>query len=218
MQYPDIYSRCQYRTVEISPALADMQRRRVDDHSGVFDVIVGDACQSCTWKSDDSDCFVIAMEVLDNLPHDKVTRYGEINGDARWTESHVGFDTDGPFEVEEAVHDEYIVRVLDAWHRMYSQQSVAPNMRDGLNSAFDWLLMASGMPEPMYLPTGALQLFDTLHQMVPNHSLIASDFDFLPDVVVPGKMAPLVSSTVRSLYLNVYLLIFFCMCIFFMHG
>jgi hypothetical protein len=38
-----------------------------------------------------------------------------------------------------------------------------------------------------------LQLLELLHAVLPQHTLIAADFDALPDVVVPGRNAPLVS-------------------------
>ena len=47
----------------------------------------------------------------------------------------------------------------------------------------------------IFLPTGALQLFDTLHTVRPNHRLLAADFDFLPETVIQGKNAPLVATT-----------------------
>lgn len=46
----------------------------------------------------------------------------------------------------------------------------------------------------MYLPTSSLALLDALHSVRPSHTLIAADFDALPDVQVPGINAPLVSS------------------------
>ena len=47
----------------------------------------------------------------------------------------------------------------------------------------------------VFLPTGALRLFDALHDTHPNHRIIAVDFDSLPDVKIPGRNAPLVSQT-----------------------
>ena len=49
-----------------------------------------------------------------------------------------------------------------------------------------------------YLPTACLALMDLLHTTRPHHTLIAADFNTLPDVVIPGTCAPLVSSLVRT--------------------
>ena len=53
--------------------------------------------------------------------------------------------------------------------------------------------------EAVYLPTGALKLFRTLHAARPNHILLANDFDSLPDVRIPGRHAPLIAETVCAL-------------------
>lgn len=50
--------------------------------------------------------------------------------------------------------------------------------------------------EVMFLPTTALQLMQTIWAERPCHSIIAADFDELPDVVIDGLNAPLVASTV----------------------
>ncbi len=61
-------------------------------------------------------------------------------------------------------------------------------------------LSPAGDPEgeAVYLPTGCLQLLDTLHRVRPRHHLIAADFDALPEVIIPGQNAPLVATTVRQ--------------------
>jgi hypothetical protein len=52
---------------------------------------------------------------------------------------------------------------------------------------------AAGDPSNVWLPTRCLQLLELLHAVLPHHTLIAADFDSLPDVKVSGKNAPLVS-------------------------
>jgi hypothetical protein len=51
----------------------------------------------------------------------------------------------------------------------------------------------AGGPDVAFLPTRALALLDALHAARPRHTLIAADFDGLPDVRIPGANAPLVS-------------------------
>lgn len=48
----------------------------------------------------------------------------------------------------------------------------------------------------MFVPTASLALLDIIHGLRPNHSLIAADFDALPDVSVAGTNAPLVAEKV----------------------
>ena len=51
--------------------------------------------------------------------------------------------------------------------------------------------------EIVFLPTRTLALLDALCAALPAHTLLAADFDALPDRVLPGTNAPLVASTVR---------------------
>ena len=49
----------------------------------------------------------------------------------------------------------------------------------------------------LYLPTRTLTLLDALCAALPAHTLLAADFDALPDTSLPGVNAPLVATTVR---------------------
>lgn len=57
-------------------------------------------------------------------------------------------------------------------------------------------LWAKVFPKPRrcWLPTGCLKLLKVLHGALPKMSLFASDFNYLPDVKIPGERAPLVST------------------------
>lgn len=49
------------------------------------------------------------------------------------------------------------------------------------------------------MTTSLQQLLEVLHRAIPNMSLIASDFSYLPDVHIAGDRAPLVSTKVKYL-------------------
>jgi hypothetical protein len=66
-------------------------------------------------------------------------------------------------------------------------QSLSPESRTKVNE------------DIMFVPTGSMALMETIHDARPNHSIIAADFDYLPDVTIPGKNAPLVSEKVNLL-------------------
>ncbi|KFM25866.1 hypothetical protein F751_1480 [Auxenochlorella protothecoides] len=77
--HPSIYADCRYSIVEISAALAATQAARLGADSGHarrFDVQRRDATRADDWPAHPGPCFVLAMEVLDNLAHDLVTRRG----------------------------------------------------------------------------------------------------------------------------------------------
>ncbi|GBF96788.1 hypothetical protein Rsub_09644 [Raphidocelis subcapitata] len=65
--------------------------------------------------------------------------------------------------------------------------------RSWLQRVVDAALGSGGGPEAVWLPTRCLELLDALHAARPRHTLIAADFDALPDVALPGANAPLVS-------------------------
>lgn len=73
--HPTVYASCHYTCIEISPALAALQQQRVaheGGHGDKFSVRRGDACDHSTWgPASQEQCFVLAMEVLDNMPHDR---------------------------------------------------------------------------------------------------------------------------------------------------
>lgn len=72
---PDVYRTATYTSVEVSSRLADRQRRRLwgAGHSERYTVEERDA--SAPWpRMHDAPCFVMALEVMDNLPHDRVVR------------------------------------------------------------------------------------------------------------------------------------------------
>ena len=74
---PDLFSRCKYLLVEISESLADVQRRNLSD-LGAERVEVIHSCAS-EWAAERSSSqqlegpwFITLLEVLDNLPHDRL--------------------------------------------------------------------------------------------------------------------------------------------------
>eukprot|EP00191_Tetraselmis_sp_GSL018_P003404 CAMPEP_0177611364 /NCGR_PEP_ID=MMETSP0419_2-20121207/20447_1 /TAXON_ID=582737 /ORGANISM="Tetraselmis sp., Strain GSL018" /LENGTH=351 /DNA_ID=CAMNT_0019107079 /DNA_START=334 /DNA_END=1389 /DNA_ORIENTATION=+ len=181
----EIYASARYTSVEISEELADRQRSKVEvfgGHAGKFKVQVGDATSKETWKKSESLCYVVALEVLDNLPHDRVVKRPD-----EWCETHVLQEAEHqpPREVLKPVKDPTISRCLEALE---------------LDSKIQGSLLGRLVPwleseQPVFLPTSCLELLEALHDRRPRHCLIAADFDALPDVVIPGKSAPLVSTT-----------------------
>ena len=74
---PDLYADCRYTGVDASQdACANFEARVRDAHPGVASAVVADARSEWTLPTDfqDESCptVVFALELLDNLPHDKV--------------------------------------------------------------------------------------------------------------------------------------------------
>ncbi|CAL8470142.1 g9684 [Coccomyxa elongata] len=197
---PDVYREVDYRMVEISPVLAQLQERTVADvggHSDHFQVECRDAADLRGWdgsKGDDP-CFLLLMEVMDNCPHDRVHRESPSQP---WLQTaireHKGSDSPpSASAVEETLQplsDDLIQQCLAVgpwehngkpfWHRL-----------------LDWAVDAGshGAENTIFLPTGCMVLLDTLIKARPFHCVLAADFDHLPETRIPGKNAPLVATT-----------------------
>jgi SAM-dependent methyltransferase len=208
---PELYAGCRYTCVEISPALGALQRRRVAGEGGHapprFAVRVGDAAAAAAWGGASPEpCFVMMMEVLDNLPHDRVWRQGP-GGD--WHQTLVRSTAEGDADAsrpglarreafDEAVApvgDPLIRRCLEAFEAQGGLDGSGQGVQASLARLLRLAVGGGSGGDAAFLPTGALRLFDALHAVRPNHRLVAADFDALPEVVVDGWNAPLVATT-----------------------
>ncbi|KAG6549180.1 hypothetical protein Mapa_009165 [Marchantia paleacea] len=189
-----IYDTMTYTSVEISGELAKKQYQKVvtgEDNRQQFRVERRNASDRSGWGAAKKEsCFVIMLEVLDNLPHDLVYRE---TSRSPWMEKWVLERTDGevpglPVEISKPLQDDLIIRCLEA---MKGDPVQSRSIFRTLKNTVVKLLNAS---ELLWIPTGCLKLLETLYSARPNMTLIASDFSFLPDVKVAGEGAPLVSS------------------------
>ncbi|KAJ3693928.1 hypothetical protein LUZ60_009408 [Juncus effusus] len=185
---PKVYNNMTYTCVEISPSLAERQRETVGEvksHLSKFRVECRDAADKNGWGSKDNQpCWVIMLEVLDNLPHDLV--YSP-NQASPWMEVWLERvnNSSQVSEIYKPLQDPLISRCMEI---IETHKGTKKNLISKVLSKI--------IPKPRrtWLPTGCLKLMETLHSSMPNMSLIASDFSFLPDVTIAGDRAPLVSS------------------------
>ncbi|KAI4370458.1 hypothetical protein MLD38_018811 [Melastoma candidum] len=184
-----VYNTMTYTSVEISSSLAGIQRSTVGEvssHALKHTVECRDATDQLGWgKIDQQPCWVIMLEVLDNLPHDLV--YAE-NQVSPWMEVWVEKqqDRDMLFELYKPLTDPLIAHCLE----MIKEKETASNgplLKRMWSKVFP-------RPRKCWLPTGCLKLLEVLHKALPKMSLIVSDFSYLPDVRIAGERAPLVST------------------------
>uniref|UniRef100_A0A7C8YXW1 Protein arginine methyltransferase NDUFAF7 n=1 Tax=Opuntia streptacantha TaxID=393608 RepID=A0A7C8YXW1_OPUST len=204
---PRVYNNMSYISVEISPSLAETQKEtvgQVQSHMSRFRVECRDAADRTGWAGNvqHEPCWVIMLEVLDNLPHDLI--YAE-NQASPWKEVWVDKRPEKltPSEVFRPLEDPLIsccIEILDE-DIVAKESGVVSAVRSIWSKAFP-------KPRRCWLPTGCLKLMEALHSALPKMSLIASDFSYLPEVKIPGIRAPLVSTKIdgRSIdhdnYLN----------------
>ncbi|GAQ79199.1 hypothetical protein KFL_000260150 [Klebsormidium nitens] len=226
-----------YTSIEISESLAAEQRKTVHakrQHQSKFKVEVRNAADVAAWgPPSDEPCFVIMLEVLDNLPHDRVFRSSRHDPwlqtmvtssqpgltsatpspDSSIPPSEVQDPSSSPLQFRELlapVRDPLIRRCLAALEPGGSEagplsgteppdgtEPVKANVTGLLALAREFFGSLAEPPEGLevlWLPTGALQLLETLYAARPNMCLVAADFDALPDVRIEGRNAPLVAS------------------------
>ncbi|KAJ4841742.1 hypothetical protein Tsubulata_003028 [Turnera subulata] len=168
-----VYNSMSYTSVEISPSLAETQKQTVGEvrsHLSKFRVQCRDAADRSGWgNGEQQPCWVIMLEVLDNLPHDLVYSENQISP---WKEVWVEKQHERKIlsELYKPLEDPLIKRCLEIVE-LDNKQSVS-----------------------MARSVWSKKLLQVLHEALPKMSLIASDFSFLPDVSVPGERAPLVST------------------------
>lgn len=188
-----VYNSMSYISVEISSSLAKKQMETVGavrSHLSKFRVECHDAADKNAWGSiDQQPCWVIMLEVLDNLPHDLI--YSE-NQASPWMEVWVEKQHNrvALSELYKPLQDPLIkrcVEIIDLEKDHNTQGRAIAAARHIWSKVFP-------KPRRCWLPTGCLKLLEVLHGALPKMSLIASDFSYLPDVRIPGERAPLVST------------------------
>ncbi|XP_015887492.3 protein arginine methyltransferase NDUFAF7 homolog, mitochondrial isoform X2 [Ziziphus jujuba] len=188
-----VYNNMTYTSVEISPSLAKIQREtvgEVDSHSSKFKVECRDAADRSGWgEVEQQPCWVIMLEVLDNLPHDLIYSKDQ---NSPWMEVWVEkqHDRETLCEVYKPLQDTLIkqcIEIMDLDKSQATRSSAISKAKSVWSKIFP-------KPQRSWLPTGCLQLLEVLHSVLPKMSLIASDFSYLPDVRILGERAPLVST------------------------
>ncbi|SJX60444.1 uncharacterized protein SRS1_11781 [Sporisorium reilianum f. sp. reilianum] len=188
---PEIYVRTRYRIVEISARLAAEQRRKLRAFGERVEVVNEDVLGWSRGVVQES-CFVVALEVLDNLAHD-VVRFGTAGLEAY--QAVVSVDETGDMhELWQPLSDPLIREYLDTVPLSPLASSplrfLPPRLREAVAKHAPFF---PNLTAPTYVPTHALRLMHTLHRCFPQHRLVMSDFDTLPDALV-GTNAPVVQT------------------------
>ncbi|OZJ04805.1 hypothetical protein BZG36_01858 [Bifiguratus adelaidae] len=195
---PAVYTRTQYRIIEISEALAKQQARQLtrvnqkEPHHCVE--IINQSIFDWDEKVED-ECFFIAMEVIDNFAHDLI-RYDTDTGEP--FQGVVGVDPEGDYsELYEAVgSDALIARYLKTRRQTnYKTPALSHHIFRKLKNSL--LPYSSNLSKPEFIPTRLFQFLEQLRDHFPRHRLILSDFYQLPDTI-PGIDAPVVQTRYKG--------------------
>ena len=160
---PDLYERATYRLVDDSPSLLQLQQKRLHEtpHGSKFQFSRQDLLQVAESTVDllppsDHLTIVVGLEVLDNLPHDKIRIRGKSLIDQAIVRK-MGSSQNLLEEVFLPLDDALIKRVLELgpeWKRVQLRHA--------------------------WIPTVICGVLDHLYQNRPNTHVVLADFDWLP--------------------------------------
>ena len=196
--YPEIYPQTQFRVIEISTQLAELQNATLYksaasrghlEHVKIINKSVFD------WNTFVPEpCWFLALEVFDNFAHDIIRYHPTTDQPLQGT---VLIDKDGEF------YEFYSPNIDPIASRFLHLRETACDGRlpktHPLNTGRirkyirNALPFAPNLTLPEYIPTRLMQFFEVLHQYFPQHRLLTSDFHYLPDTI-PGCNAPVVQT------------------------
>jgi hypothetical protein len=195
---PEVYTSTHYQIVEISPQLARRQRETLEtsqygeEHSQRVEILQKDIL---TWRVPvRQPCYILAMEVMDNLPHD-IIRYDPRTGQP--LQAVVLIDESGEFEETYTPSMDELSRRYLALRAKLGRSQLPFSHPQALPSVFRQIYHAlpytGRLTGREFLPTMLLSLLDVLSEYFPHHHLVLSDFDSLPNAI-PGYMGPVVQT------------------------
>ncbi|KAL1925426.1 uncharacterized protein VTP21DRAFT_309 [Calcarisporiella thermophila] len=192
---PSVYERTRYKIIEISSKLAERQATRHDirgvlNRHHCVEIINRSIFDWDIYVPDP--CFFLAMEVIDNFAHD-LLRY-DADTEAPY-QGMVAIDESGDYhEFYEPLHDPLIHRYLSLRRQTLYRTPVLHNRF--MRRLRSKLPFAPNMTEAEFLPTKLLLFLENLREHFPQHRLLISDFDRLPDTI-QGVDAPVVQTRYR---------------------
>mmetsp|Transcript_12533 Transcript_12533/g.19933 ORF Transcript_12533/g.19933 Transcript_12533/m.19933 type:complete len:503 (-) Transcript_12533:75-1583(-) len=211
-ELPSVYSTTRYITVDVSSRLAQIQAEKLNSHSDITATINTPASglDEIIPKLRDKTVFVLGMEVLDNMPHDKIF-FDSKSGETFQT--HVVSDPTGhPYPYVEQLHpvkDPYIVRLANILSSIpedisrggsYSTPSTSQGGGIGM---LEWARMAIDdmfeifIPRnEAFLPSVCSMSMESIARCLPKHRIILADFAYLPDTISPALNSPVVSQKI----------------------
>ena len=178
VSHPNMYDRLQSYTIyDTSPTLHELQRKVLIDNSShaekvkLVNIDMMDIAEGKTpfLEFSDTPTALIALELLDNLPHDKIVRCIQtgnilqaevipLESDASSSSNLTQIDTAIPYkEIFSPLSDPLLQHILS------------------LTSVYNPIIS-----QPRWVPTVALGILLKLFECRPNSSLMFADFDWLP--------------------------------------
>ncbi|KAJ7066234.1 S-adenosyl-L-methionine-dependent methyltransferase [Mycena amicta] len=193
--YPEVYDRTRYNIIEISGSLVELQRKKLASVHPCVKVVHKSIFR---WdQKEDSPCFIVAMEVIDNFAHDMI-RYDLKT--LQPLQALVTVDERGDYDmIYSPVTDPLIASFLKLRTRLAHPPAIPRLLRaaPSLLRLYTNLPFAPNLSTPEYIPTRLLSLLRTLRTHFPRHRLLLSDFFSMPETIT-GRNAPVVQTRFQN--------------------
>ena len=161
-----------YISLEQSRGLAEQQRRRLAKDLR-FQVLEGSGSCETSWRdigvmlrtrnAPGKKVAVLVLEVLDNLPHDRVIKRG-----GQWFQTHIGMEEESIRQVEEPISDPIILEVLSQYevyaanHNSEAKQSSWTDSISAFGTGGRERSVATGLLQAeesgIFLPTSSFEM------------------------------------------------------------
>lgn len=205
--FPSYYVKIQYHMVETSRLLHEHQKQLISSsrHSSKISCHNQSIIDDNLSISNESPCFILALELLDNLPQDKIKfepnstipLQGLVltNENARYSMSELVY-----VEEFEPVSDYWIKHTLSLMNQLDYHHPSTDSY--SFNKFYYYLLSRINLElknpyESEFIPTMIVKFLYNIKNHFPNHQLIISDFDYLPDTI-PGHCSPVVQARISN--------------------
>lgn len=194
--HPDVYKRTQFKIIEISSALANLQSEQLArtassrGHTDHVEIINRSIFNWDLYVS--APCYFLSLEVFDNFAHDSI-RYDPVTEQP--LQGSVLIDEAGDFyefytKSIDPVADRYLRLRHAACTRPFDHPLRSPRLLRLIKAR---LPLFANLTVPEFIPTRLMQFFDILREYFPYHQLLASDFNTLPGAI-KGFNAPVVQT------------------------
>lgn len=230
---PDIYTRTQYKIIEISSQLALKQFSLALTQKLVSQGLDSNKLEIINksifkWdRTVEDPCFFIALEVFDNFAHDLI-RYDFTTGEPH--EGYVLVNDEGDFyeffspelsyysnaflQLRENGKHPILPRIKSLSGQAEMLKSLVPfTDKDSIHpllhssTKMEWkhklFPFKDGLTAGEFIPTRLLKFFQILKHRFPKHSLISSDFNYLPNSVKGFYNSPVVQTVIQDKMVDV---------------
>lgn len=197
-----LYNILEFNVVEISPQMCQRATEKFKKHhlklldKGQLKILNDDFLNFKVAPNSKDFTFVIFLEVLDNMPHDKAV-FCDKSQDWKF-QTMVDLSAAKPKEILVPISDPLIAEVL-GYYKDFAKDNLNNEMKKNFWEKMITWQFSKKQPKSLFLPTYCLKMLRFVRDTLPNHHLIISDFDLLPRDRnnLNGIYAPIVSKKLR---------------------